>query len=106
MSAKGHIKDGCSYKTIAKRMKEVSFNCLINLLDSIAVLFTFQSKEEIPDMIKEDQLKSWFADIVPWRESSMVRETSVWVLLEEVLLQVWHTIFFESLGIVGAISYV
>ena len=67
MSARGSFKDGFNYKSVAKKMKEAGFNCLISPLDNIAVLLTFQSIEEMLAMIKEDQLKPWFADIVPWR---------------------------------------
>ena len=50
------------------------------------------------ETIKEDRLKPWFDDIAPWKESTKARESFVWVLLEEVPLQVWHPKFFQFLG--------
>ena len=94
MSARGSIKDGLNYMKIAKKMIEVGFGCQINPLDSIVAFLTFHSKKEMMDTIKDGRFKSWFFDLVPWSESSIKRETFVWVLLEEVSLQVWHNFFF------------
>ena len=98
MSTRGSIKEGLNLMKITKEMKEAGCKCQISPLDSIAVLLTFQSKEELLETIKEDRLKPWFDDIAPWKESTKARESFVWVLLEEVPLQVWHPKVFQSLG--------
>ncbi|XWS70829.1 hypothetical protein CRYUN_Cryun03dG0082300 [Craigia yunnanensis] len=94
----GYIKMGCSMNQTIIYMVTSCFRCQANPMDRLSILLTFNSKNEMSKMIKDDSIKGWFEDVVPWCMSLMLREIAVWVILEEVLLQVWHKNFFESLG--------
>ena len=97
-SAIGRIRDGFSLSEIANYLEVEGLCCQVSPMDCISVLLVFCSKMEMVDSIKDERIKSRFVDVIPWGESVMKRETFVWVLLEEVPLQVWHNKFFESLG--------
>ncbi|XVF31076.1 hypothetical protein REPUB_Repub16aG0114300 [Reevesia pubescens] len=43
-------------------------------------------------------IEDCFDHIEPWNPSSVQRETTYWVILEEVPLQVWKETFFKSFG--------
>ncbi|XWS20350.1 hypothetical protein CRYUN_Cryun31cG0093900 [Craigia yunnanensis] len=67
-------------------------------MGSVSKLLTFKSKKEMVNQLKDDKLKVWFADLIPWCSSTMKREATVWVMLKEVPLHVWHEKFFALLG--------
>ena len=97
-SAKGILKEGIGCRKVSKVMLRAGVVCQVSPLDNFSALLTFESKEVMKNMIKDNRVSSWFTELVPWEETVMERELFAWVILEEVPLQVWHVKFFESLG--------
>ncbi|XWS18638.1 hypothetical protein CRYUN_Cryun32bG0062000 [Craigia yunnanensis] len=97
-SAIVRIRKGCHLKDVVKEVATERFKVSICPMGGVTTLLTFDTKIRMAEQLNNDKMKTWFYGLYPWGCSTRKKGTTVWVMLEEVPLQVWHEKFFASLG--------
>ena len=94
----GRIREGFQLMELVKKVVTEGFKVSVCPMGGVTTLLTFDTKMGMVEQLKDDKMKTWFDGLRLWDSSTMKREMTVWVMLEEVPLQGWHAIFFASLG--------